>query len=153
MRTVNVNNLPLQELKGETDPSLEARVAFPMFAATGSASSAVVYFEIEPGKRLGKHTDSAEEVLLVLEGEAEVMVGDERAHLSEGDLALVPAWVLHEVVNAGEGTLRVVGFFASATLAHAFHEPAISGSDTTLFITAGSESEIYAGTPLSLSPA
>jgi hypothetical protein len=38
----------------------------------------VDYFEIEPGHRLETPTDSAEEILLLLGGEAEVSAGGEQ---------------------------------------------------------------------------
>ena len=42
---------------------MRVKVNFPFFRGTGTKSTAVVYFEIEPGYRLGTHTDSAEEIL------------------------------------------------------------------------------------------
>ena len=50
---------------------MRAKASFPFSKATGNASSAVVYFEIEPGHYLGTHTDSAEEIVLVLSGTVE----------------------------------------------------------------------------------
>jgi quercetin dioxygenase-like cupin family protein len=50
----------------------------PLFLGTGTKNTAVVYFEIEPGYRLGTHTDSAEEILLILEGQVEVSLGRKR---------------------------------------------------------------------------
>jgi quercetin dioxygenase-like cupin family protein len=81
-----------------------------------------VYFEIEPGHRLGTHTDSAEEILLILEGVAEVSLGAERGRLSAGEMALVPATVPHGLRNVGDETVRVVGFFASNTLEATFDQ-------------------------------
>ena len=52
---------------------------FPFYAATGNQSSAVVYFEIAPGRSLGRHTDSAEEIVLVLSGVVEASLGEEAA--------------------------------------------------------------------------
>jgi uncharacterized cupin superfamily protein len=40
---------------------------------------------------VGTHTDSAEEVLVVLDGEVEIVVGDERHRASAGAIAVVPA--------------------------------------------------------------
>jgi quercetin dioxygenase-like cupin family protein len=79
-----------------------------------AASTAVIYFEHEPGEHHGRHTDSAEEVVLVLDGEAEVETADERLRLQAGAVALVPATVPHDIHNVGENKLRVVGFFSSA---------------------------------------
>jgi quercetin dioxygenase-like cupin family protein len=85
-----------------------------MHTGNGAASSAVIYFEHEPGEHHGRHTDSAEEVVLVLDGEAQVIAGDEGMRLGAGALALVPAMVPHDISNVGPGRLRVVGFFSSA---------------------------------------
>ena len=90
---------------------------------TGTRSTAVVYFEIEPGCRLGTHTDSAEEILVILEGEAEVSLGEERGQLSAGEMALVPAMEPHGLRNAGEEKVRVAGFFSSNVVVSTFDRP------------------------------
>jgi quercetin dioxygenase-like cupin family protein len=118
-----IDQLELAEVWYEDDPTMRLRVNFPFFLGTGTKSTAVVYFEIEPGHRLGSHTDSAEEILLVLEGEAEVSLGDERDRLSAGEMALVPAMVPHGMRNAGEETVRVVGFFSSNVVVSTFDQP------------------------------
>ncbi len=84
MLASNINDLTLAELETPADPSLGARFTFPIYAATGAAATAVVYFEVAPGKRLGRHTDSSEEVLYIVEGEGEATVGEERASISAG---------------------------------------------------------------------
>ncbi len=118
-----IDQLELAEVWYEDDPTMRLRVNFSFFLGTGTKSTAVVYFEIEPGHRLGSHTDSAEEILLVLEGEAEVSLGDERGRLSAGEMALVPAMVPHGMRNAGEETVRVVGFFSSNVVVSTFDQP------------------------------
>ena len=80
-------------------------MAFPIPAATRAAASAVVCFEVAPGNRLGRHTDSAEEVILVLAGKAEAEIDGERGRLRLGGLALVPAMAPHDVRNVGAGRL------------------------------------------------
>ena len=85
----------------------------------------MVYFEVEPGHRLGTHTDSAEEILLFLGGEAEVSVGEEQGQVSAGEMALVPAMVPHSMRNVGDETLRVVGFFSSSTVMSTFDQPVV----------------------------
>jgi mannose-6-phosphate isomerase-like protein (cupin superfamily) len=47
--------------------------------------------------------------VLVLDGEDEVTAGDERMRLAAGGIALVPATVPHDLPDAGQGTLRIVG--------------------------------------------
>ena len=53
MLTANLKTVELRDSKSPTDDSLQVRVTFPVSAFQGAADSAVVYFEVEPGKRLG----------------------------------------------------------------------------------------------------
>jgi quercetin dioxygenase-like cupin family protein len=118
-----IDELELMEVSYEDDPTMRVNVNFPFYVGTGTKNSAVVYFELEPGCRLGSHTDSAEEILLILEGTAEATVGDERGIVSAGDMAVVPAMVEHALRNAGDETVRVVGFFSSNVVASTFDRP------------------------------
>jgi quercetin dioxygenase-like cupin family protein len=118
-----IDQLELLEVWYENDPTMRLKVNFPFFVGTGTKSTAVVYFEIEPGHRLGTHTDSAEEILLILEGEAEVSLEDVQGRLSAGEMALVPAMVPHGMRNAGDETVRVVGFFSSNVVVSTFDQP------------------------------
>jgi quercetin dioxygenase-like cupin family protein len=123
MHTADFTALPLLDVWYEHDPAMRTRVTFPFYAATGNTSSAVVYFEIEPGHYLGTHTDSAEEIVLILEGTVEVSLDDDHGQLSAGQAALVPAMVPHGVRNVGNETARCVGFFAAATVQSTFDQP------------------------------
>jgi quercetin dioxygenase-like cupin family protein len=122
MLSARVSELELTEYWCDADPKLRGRLDLPMHTGNGAASSAVIYFEHEPGDHHGRHTDSAEEVVLVLEGEAQVTAGDEDMRLSAGAFALVPAMVQHDISNVGQGRLRVVGFFSSAAVVSRFDE-------------------------------
>ena len=113
----------MMEVWYEDDPTMQVKVNFPLFLGTGNKNTAVVYFEIEPGHRLGTHTDSAEEILLVLNGTAEVSLGDEQGQISAGEMAVVPAMVPHGVRNVGDETARFVGFFSSNVLVATFDQP------------------------------
>lgn len=148
MLAMNLHELNLEEMRLPSDPSVGCRVTFPISAANGAAASGVVYFEVAPGGRLGRHSDSAEEVLLILEGEAEAEVGDERGRLSAGGLALIPAMMPHDVYNVGSEPLRVVGFFAGATLVHRFFEPFLPGAEEAVFVTGPHGQEILASVPV-----
>jgi quercetin dioxygenase-like cupin family protein len=123
MQTANLNNLELLDAWYEQDPSMRIRVNFPFYAATENESSAVVYFEIEPGHYLGTHTDSAEEIVLILAGTVEASLGEERGQLSAGQAALIPAMVPHGIRNIGNETARCVGFFAAAEVVSTFDQP------------------------------
>jgi mannose-6-phosphate isomerase-like protein (cupin superfamily) len=78
----------------------------------GAKSSGSSILEVQPGYRLPRHTDSAEEIVVVLSGTAEVVVGEERRQLPAHGLALVPKLVPHEVRNAGEVPLRFAAIYA-----------------------------------------
>ena len=122
MFAIQLADRDLAEITSATDETRQMRVDFPISSTAGAASTAVVYFELEPGEHTGMHTDSAEEIVLVLSGRAEAIVGDERGELSAGGLGLVPALVPHDVRNIGEETVRVVGFFSSATVVSVFDD-------------------------------
>jgi quercetin dioxygenase-like cupin family protein len=98
------------------------RVIFPLHSTTGSASTAAVLFELDPGAELPMHTDSAEELLIVLEGSAETRVGDEVGRLERHQIALVPAMAPHGLRNTGAETVRVLGTFSSSTVVSTFEK-------------------------------
>ena len=129
MLTADLSRIELIEEISELDDREHLRFGFPLSSAGGTASTAAVYFELDPGRRLGRHTDSAEEVLVVLEGTAEAVVGDERRTAGAGTLVVVPAMAPHEVTNVGDGPLRVLGVFSSATVVSTFERPAAPGAE------------------------
>ncbi len=123
MLTASTTQLDLTEVWLDSDKHKHVRVTFPINKWAGAADSAVVYFEIQPGDRLATHTDSAEEVLYIVAGEGEAEVGDERARVSAGDLAVVPAMVPHGLRNVGDEPVKVVGFFSEPEIISSFDEP------------------------------
>jgi mannose-6-phosphate isomerase-like protein (cupin superfamily) len=126
----NLDELPLVDGWCETEPRMRARFSFPLHVASGSSTSGLVYMELEPGDNCGRHWDSAEEVFLVREGEAELEVGDERLRLTAGGVAVAPALVPHAVTNVGRETLKIVGFFPSGAVV-ARHDDRIEPLGTT----------------------
>lgn len=147
MYAVQLADRDLVEVGSEADESRRIRFDFPLSSLSGSASTAVVYFELEPGEHTGMHTDSAEEVVLILSGTAEAIVGDERGVLTAGGIGLVPSLVPHDVRNVGDETVRVVGFFSSSTVVSVFDEPftPIGRRVVGTPIPAESEAPAYAG--------
>jgi len=123
MQAHRINQLELIEIWSDTDQTRRASFTFPIFNLTGAASSSVVYFEVEPGKHLGMHRDSAEEIVMILSGTADAIVGNERAQIEAGSLALIPSMIPHDIVNVGDETVRVVGFFSSSTTVTVFDDP------------------------------
>jgi quercetin dioxygenase-like cupin family protein len=78
MTTVNVTEIELNEFIGKEDKEQHCKATFPLVGAHGSKKLATVYFELEPGDHLGRHTDSAEELLVILDGQVEALVGTEK---------------------------------------------------------------------------
>ncbi|MGD9712182.1 MAG: cupin domain-containing protein [Thermomicrobiales bacterium] len=148
MQSVNVNDLELQEVASAVDPTVLTRFTFPVYAATGAASTAVVYFELEPGNRLATHHDSPEEVLYIVQGEAIATVGDESAQVRAGDLAVIPAWVPHGIENTGRETLRVIGFFGASNVASLFTEPVFVGDSALAVLHTSDGGALYAANDL-----
>jgi quercetin dioxygenase-like cupin family protein len=125
MQVVNLDNTELNDMEG-------LRFGFPLSSATATASNAVVQMEFEPGAELPRHTDSAEELLLVLQGTAEGTIGDETGRLEAGDIAVVPALAPHGLRNVGDEILRVVGFFSSSTNLGVFEQPLPTGDQVVV---------------------
>jgi quercetin dioxygenase-like cupin family protein len=136
MYTVDLDSLELMDVVSELERDRRPRVAFPHHSAVGNASTATVYFELEPSARVGAHTDSAEELLLILEGDAQATVGAERARVGTGTLLTVPAMTPHDVLNVGTGVLRVLGFFSASTVVATFEEALAPGGPQVFVIGA-----------------
>ena len=67
----------------------------------------------EPGQEHAAHTHAGQDKLyLILEGSAEVRVGEERERLSEGDAAFAGSGVVHSIRNPGPGRLVVLAVLA-----------------------------------------
>jgi quercetin dioxygenase-like cupin family protein len=122
MQAVQTQDLDLMTFTQPAAGGNAVHAAWPVYRDTGARNTAVVYFELEPGMRLARHTDSAEEILVVLEGEVEATIGDETGRVSAGGMAVVPALVPHGAANVGSGTARIAGFFSSNTIVAVFDD-------------------------------
>ncbi len=122
MYAVQTRELELQPAHHHADRDNVVRAAWPVHRGTGARSTAAVLFELDRGTHLGTHTDSAEELLVVLDGEVEIVVGDERCRASAGAIAVVPAEVPHDVIGVGDTPARVTGVFSSNTIVSVFDD-------------------------------
>jgi len=123
MITARPQDLHLIDASYAHDATMRIRFNWLFSAAQGTTSTSALYGELDPGCRIGRHVDPAEEVLLVLEGTVELMVGDECCQLTAGGIVVTPAMVPHEVRNIGTEKARLIGFFPSATVASIFDHP------------------------------
>ena len=60
-----------------------------------------------PGTAIPLHTHNVEETVMVLEGEATAVVGDDRFDLVAEDVTWVPSGVPHCFINRGQGRMRI----------------------------------------------
>ena len=102
MYQLDLNSFPLMDVESALDPTRRVRVGFPHHSQVGNASTATVYFELDPGMHVGMHRDSSEELLLILEGEGEATIGEETAVAQAGAMLTVPAMEPHDIRNVGE---------------------------------------------------
>jgi quercetin dioxygenase-like cupin family protein len=82
--------------------------SLPLATSENSAQLLVGFTDIPPGQAIPLHTHSSEEFILIVEGEAEVHVDGMVNRVSRLDATLVPTEVVHQFVNVGAGTLRIL---------------------------------------------
>ena len=123
MDVAYLNEHDLVECWSKSNPTARMRCSDALIFADRAASSALVHFVLEPGGSVPMHTDSAEEVVLVLVGTVEARIGGEVGTLETGGLVLIPALSPHSIRNIGNETARCLGFFAGADVVSTFAEP------------------------------
>ncbi|AYY13842.1 cupin domain-containing protein [Actinobacteria bacterium YIM 96077] len=74
----------------------------------------------DPGQGPDLHRHPYDETWTVLEGEATIVVGDEKVTARAGDTAVAPAKAWHRFTNTGTGTLRIVCIHASPVIIQEF---------------------------------
>jgi quercetin dioxygenase-like cupin family protein len=91
-------------------------------ALTGSAQLCVFEQWCDPGCGAPTHLHAVEEVLTVLEGQADVWVNEDHATLSAGHSVIIPAGHKHGFRNAGETTLHMEAILAEPIFEAAFED-------------------------------
>jgi quercetin dioxygenase-like cupin family protein len=119
---------PFQLTQENTEMQVDVNFPFsPEFPATTGleleGGHNVVYFEIDPGKKLGTHTDSPEELIVCLQGEnIEAYAGDATGEIGAGDLAVIPPMAPHGFHNGGDERAKFLGIFSDSTNISEFEE-------------------------------
>jgi quercetin dioxygenase-like cupin family protein len=118
---VSTKNLPRAHVGGVDDPSVRWAGAFASYGGHGATQSSTIVYEIEPGGRLGWHTDATEETQYILAGSGELHMEDGAIHkVGPGDVFVLPTPVRHDLANTGKETLRAVAFFAAPMFTQQF---------------------------------
>ena len=82
-------------------------------AVSGAKQLCVFEQWCAPGTGAPTHLHAVEDVITVLEGQADVWIADQEGRLTSGQSMVVPAGVKHGFRNAGADTLHVLATLAA----------------------------------------
>jgi len=120
---VTSDTLERAKVWGEGDAAVRWQGAFASCGGRGATESSTIVYEIEPGGRLGWHTDATEETQYILAGAGKLFLEDGSSHLvGPGSVFVLPTGVKHDLENVGAETLRAVAFFAAAMFTQTFDD-------------------------------
>jgi quercetin dioxygenase-like cupin family protein len=118
---VDTTTLPRAKVGGVDDLAVRWAGAFAAYGGHGTTQSSTIVYEIEPGGRLGWHTDATEETQYILAGTGELRLEDGSKHqVGPGSVFVLPTPMRHDLANTGKETLRAVAFFAAAMFTQQF---------------------------------
>ena len=120
VEVVDSGRLERTKVWGEGDAAVRWQGAFATFGGHGSTASSTIVYEIEPGGRLGWHTDATEETQYIIDGSGELRMEDGCYPVGPGSVFVLPTNVRHDLVNTGKEPLRAVAFFAAAMFTQDF---------------------------------
>ena len=110
--------------------------------------------EAQPGRGAPLHIHEYDEILMIQEGRARLVVGDEVREAMPGDIVVVKARTPHGFVNIGEGILKQIDIHVSPRFQQQDLEPTETSRKAMLPAAPGKVSveaiRKYPGQPLSL---
>jgi quercetin dioxygenase-like cupin family protein len=113
--------LKSSQVWAEDDKSVRWAGAFAVYGQHGETQSSTIVYEIEPGNRLGWHTDATEETQYIIAGSGKLFLEDGSTHsVGPGSVFVLPTGVKHDLANVGSESLRAVAFFAAAMFTQNF---------------------------------
>ena len=76
---------------GETDSAVSWQGAFAVYGGNGTTASSAIVYEVEPGKRLGWHTNATEETQYIIAGSGKFYLEDGTTHqVGPGSVFVLP---------------------------------------------------------------
>ena len=118
---VDSTKLARNKVWGEDDAGVRWAGAFAVYGGHGATQSSTIVYEIEPGGRLGWHTDATEETQYIIAGNGTLHLEDGSTHpVGPGSVFVLPTPMRHDLANTGKETLRAVAFFAAAMFTQTF---------------------------------
>ena len=121
MHTARFEGLEEQGVDGR--PELRWKSTLGTTPDGGAREASTSLLEVGPGCALPRHTDSAEEHVVVVSGVAEVELDGETDRVDAGGVALVPKDVPHQVRSVGDEPLRFVAVYADVDVVTTYEEP------------------------------
>ncbi len=109
----NKDGLEITRLTSSTSDDAEWVGGIFAQRGDGAASSTVIWFAVPPGKRLGRHTDTAEETQFILAGSGELVRDGGSDPVRAGDVVVLAEGEAHDLHNSGDEDLEVIGFFSA----------------------------------------
>lgn len=122
MEPIATNNLERLHISGKDAPEVKWDGAFVTYGGRDAVASTTIVFEIEPGHRLGWHTDQTEETQYVISGTGELRRDEGVFPVGPGSVFVLPTNVGHDLANTGTETMRCVAFFAAAMFTQTFDD-------------------------------
>ena len=116
MQVVDLNQAPKEEWR----PGVMTQMH--VSAANGATQLCVFEQWCDPGHGAPTHLHAVEEILHVLEGHAEVWIGETRTSLGPGQLVVVPAGRKHGFSNNGTTVLRIQSTLAEPVFEAAYDD-------------------------------
>jgi quercetin dioxygenase-like cupin family protein len=93
----------------------------PLLLKSSGARSFVSGISTFPvGAALKLHTHNTEEMVVLLEGEATVVVGDTQRDLVPYDTVFAPAGIFHRFINRGATPMRILWVYGSTQVTRTF---------------------------------
>jgi quercetin dioxygenase-like cupin family protein len=113
---LNVDDVDTVELNSTATEDASWTGGFFAYGGEGADDSTVIYFAIPPGKRLGRHTDTAEETQFILSGSGDILLDAGPKPIRPGDVIVLTEGTMHDLHNTGNEDLRVIGFFSKPSV-------------------------------------
>lgn len=104
-------------------------VGYFAFGGAGAEHSTSLYYEIPAGKRLGRHSNTAEETQFFVGGRGIVVTPEASVPVKAGDFIVIGEGAVHDVHNTGPEPLRAVAFFAAPEVEHDWCEDQLETGD------------------------
>ena len=96
--------------EGYTHEMNGARFATLASPSRGTTTASVWRVEVAPGTPAAPHELTSEEIIVILDGTADVRIGDERSVACAGDAIVVPPDTPFELHATGDTHLRAIAY-------------------------------------------